>query len=223
MWVPQSRKRLDNIRVALKIYVKKEFPVEVILDLIEGSQDDVCKTQFPLHFMSSSRTETLISWFLPDWVGPPKSVVWDFVDVKVDLGAAIRSYIYQCIVRTKGSRAHDASLLVAVAAVFSLFLKAAFWSWCGPLLLVPNKFFHLDIVNIQWLHRSQYHSRTYSIVRVYSRPMKLGNQKNLRGLATATVYEILARLWKLELKKMERMRRTSAAIPICGTTKNGLT
>ena len=42
------------------------------------------------------------------------------------LRGSYKVVLYQCIVRTKGSLAHDASLLVAVAAVFSLFLKAAF-------------------------------------------------------------------------------------------------
>ena len=59
--------------MSLDIYVKKEFPVEVIMEKIEGSQDDVCKTQFSLKFMS--KTGTSIIAFSNDWVGPPKSVV----------------------------------------------------------------------------------------------------------------------------------------------------
>ena len=94
-----SKNRPDNLNIpmSMAIYVKEGFPVELIMDLIEGSQDDVCKTQFSLKTMFLSRTETSIIWFPADWVGPPKSVVRVDVDVEVDIepGAAIRSYISQ--------------------------------------------------------------------------------------------------------------------------------
>ena len=77
--------------MSLDKYVKEEFPDEVIMDLIEGSQDDVCETQLSLHFMS--RTDTSIILFSTDWVGPPKSVVWVVVDVEVDIEAAKRPHI----------------------------------------------------------------------------------------------------------------------------------
>ena len=85
-----SSKRPDNIPTSLNEYVKEEFPVEVIMELIEGSQDDVCETHSTLQFIS--RTETSIIWFSNDWVGPPKSVVEVVVDVDVNIGA-IESYI----------------------------------------------------------------------------------------------------------------------------------
>jgi hypothetical protein len=71
------RKRRENIPVSLDKNVKEEFLVEVIMDLIVGSQDDVCKFQFSLQFILTSRTETSITI---DWVGPPKSVVMVVVD-----------------------------------------------------------------------------------------------------------------------------------------------
>ena len=76
-----SWKRLaGNLPMLLDIYVKDESSVDVILDWIEGSQDDVCKTQFSLQFMFTSTTETSIIWFSTDWVGPPMSVVKVAVD-----------------------------------------------------------------------------------------------------------------------------------------------
>ena len=42
-----SRKGPDNKPISVGKYVKNEFPVEVILEEIEGSQDDVCKFQVP--------------------------------------------------------------------------------------------------------------------------------------------------------------------------------
>ena len=42
-----SRKGSDNIPISVGKYVKNEFPVEVILEKIEGSQVDVCKSQVP--------------------------------------------------------------------------------------------------------------------------------------------------------------------------------
>ena len=82
-------KRLDNIpEMSWGKYVKEELLVEVIMDLIEGSQDDVCRTQLSLQFMLTSRTETSNTWNPTDWVGPPDSVVKVVV-----VDEAIRSYI----------------------------------------------------------------------------------------------------------------------------------
>ena len=67
--------------------MKEEFAVEVILDLIEGSQDDVRKTQLSLHVMSTSTTEISIILFWAEGVGPPMSVV------KVVVDEAIWSYL----------------------------------------------------------------------------------------------------------------------------------
>ena len=65
-------------------YVKKEFPTEVILESIVGSQDDGCKTHSSLQFMLMSRTVTSIT--SNESVGPPMS------DVTVVVNA-VRSYI----------------------------------------------------------------------------------------------------------------------------------
>ena len=50
----------------------------------------------------------------------------------------------------------------------------------------------------------------------------LESKKNLRGLAAATVYKFLAQQWIFNLKDGES-ERTSAAIPIYGTTKPSFT